>query len=211
MNGEKTDWVEGKRKWIMALVGMVAPVLVAFGMKQAGVDTIVTAIGSLLPVGLAIVYFIFNEREKKITNGTTPKVETPAQGESTPDIGAPVRLPPNVDTMPPFDGEDTVLTPGQISAITNWYMLARNEGPVLPDKAIGSPNRVMEAKNAIAFQVISPTGAFKGGEFERVLLMRKDCDVVIERRVRFHYGEAKRRLVNYWLELWADKEGVALI
>ncbi len=159
---------------------------------------------------------ISNEREKKIEQ--TPKVETPEQGEvkTFSSVGTliedldsePVRLPPNVDTMPPFDASDGELNNAQLDLIRAWYMKPVTDKPSLPDVSVGTPNRVMTAQNEIAMEALT---VFPGSLADEVLRLRKDCSEKIWMRINFHSAEARRRWINYGLALWAYREGVALI
>ena len=221
----------GSQKFIGFIITAVLTGLAAFGVSQAKLEAFQSIATIALPIFAYGLFVVANQfaawgkakveiKKTEIaadlakngisvtsTNGTTPKVETPAQGEvNTPDV--PVRLPPIADTVPPFTIDDAkYLNDAQRDAIIEIYGWQNSKKPIVPDVSKSAPNAQIEAQNTIGEQA---TALFKG-VLDRITALKDKCSVENWHCVNEHVKNAMHWWIDYGLALWAYKEGIALI
>lgn len=223
----------GYRKVLVVVLGMLATWAINKGMAPELANSIQGVLIEILPTVLSILYMRFNNQAKRIL---APPTTTPAATAATAATAEPapaaaaaapqpaaapspepiMARPPNADTMPPFTAEDDCLTVAQRQAIAIWYAEPTNHPPVIPiipkesvtlymDKLRQDERRALLAGEAIMQQALD---LFKGEECDRVLKMRKSCDVAIWHRVNYHWNEAMDRWMRYATDLWKYQEAI---
>jgi hypothetical protein len=103
---EKTSWIEGKRKVIVSILGILSTVGIAFGLSAVKMEPFVQVITVLAPTILALIYDIYNLQSKK---EYTKQVEAEAQvaemstySDYTPSVSIPtVTTPAAVEVVAP--------------------------------------------------------------------------------------------------------------
>jgi hypothetical protein len=115
-----------------------------------------------------------------------------------------------------FIAADKVLTEEQKRAISGWYDKVVTNPPVMPIIPKKDVTSYVEKKRQEMWRISlagqdmirQSLGIFRGEECDRVLKMRKDCDLRIWLRVNFHWRRAVGNWVKFGLNLWMDKEGI---
>jgi hypothetical protein len=229
------DALVGYRKLISVLLAMAATYAIAKGMPPELANTLQGVGLEAIPSLLSIVYMWFNNQSKKITATTSQTPQATAQPpiitSSPPTPPAipqlqpppeallqPPNRPPIVDTMPPFDASDDVLTLEQKQAIAVWYSKPISNPPTMPDipkieytlytdKLRQDQQRRQQAGEKLMSQCID---LFNPQDLDRVLKMRASCDHAIRNKVNYHWNLAGDRWYDYAIALWLFKEGMPL-